>query len=62
MKRRPGIDPATLIPVGLPSLRDFLQKYVDVGFSKFVVRPAETPRSWPEELDRLADGVLTLQT
>jgi probable F420-dependent oxidoreductase len=62
MKRRPGIDPATLIPVGLPSLRDFLQKYVDVGFSKFVVRPAETPRSWPEELDRLADGVLALQT
>jgi probable F420-dependent oxidoreductase len=61
-KRRPGADPTTLIPVGLPALRDLLQRYIDVGFSKFVVRPAETPADWPEELDRLAAGVLALQT
>jgi probable F420-dependent oxidoreductase len=61
-RRRPGIDAATLLPVGYPALRDMLQRYIDIGFSKFVVRPAETPRSWPDELDRLAAGVLSLQT
>jgi hypothetical protein len=38
-----------------------LERYIDVGFSKFVVRPAEPPRSWRAELDQLADGVLSLQ-
>ena len=61
-KRRPDIDPATLIPVGYSGLREALERYIDVGFSKFVVRPAETPTSWPDELDRLAAGVLSLQT
>jgi probable F420-dependent oxidoreductase len=61
-KRRPGIDPASVIPLGYGGLREALERYIDVGFSKFVVRPAETPTSWPQELDRLADGVLTLQT
>jgi hypothetical protein len=35
---------------------------VDVGFSKFVIRPADAPGSWTDELDRLADAVLDLQT
>jgi probable F420-dependent oxidoreductase len=61
-KRRPGIDPTTLVPVGPAALRDTLRRYIDVGFSKFVVRPAEPPDSWEEELDRLADEVLSLQT
>jgi probable F420-dependent oxidoreductase len=60
-KRRPRVDPSTLIPVGLPALRDMLERYLDVGFSKFVLRPAEAPGSWPTELDRLAEGVLSLQ-
>jgi probable F420-dependent oxidoreductase len=61
-KRRPGLDPASVIPVGIGGLRDLLQRYVEVGFSKFVVRPAEPPRSWAAELDQLAEGVLSLQT
>jgi probable F420-dependent oxidoreductase len=61
-KRRPGLDPASVIAVGMPALRAMLQRYVDVGFSKFVVRPAEPPQSWTAELDELADGVLSLQT
>lgn len=61
-RRRPGVDPSELIPVGYAGLRDLLQRYIDVGFSKFVVRPAETPVNWPTELERLADGVLSLQT
>jgi len=39
-----------------------LQRYIDVGFSKFVLRPAEPPGSWPATLDSLADDVLSLQT
>src|SRR5205085_2163242 len=61
-QRRPGVDPTELIPVGYTALRTHLERFIDVGFSKFVVRPAEPPTSWPEELDRLAEAVLPLQT
>jgi probable F420-dependent oxidoreductase len=60
-RRRPNLDPASVIPVGMPALHKLLERYIDVGFSKFVVRPAEPPRSWRAELDQLADGVLSLQ-
>ena len=61
-QRRPGLDPASVIPVGPSGLRDLLRQYIDVGFSKFVVRPAETPRDWSGALDELASDVLELQT
>ncbi|MDQ6673379.1 MAG: LLM class flavin-dependent oxidoreductase [Chloroflexota bacterium] len=61
-KRRPGLDPAAVIPVGMPGVRRMLERYIDVGFSKFVVRPGQTPESWPAELEQLAEGVLPLQT
>ena len=57
-----NLDPASVIPVGMGGLRDLLQRYIDVGFSKFVVRPAETPAHWPEALEELANGALQLQT
>jgi probable F420-dependent oxidoreductase len=60
-KRRPGVDPRELVPVGRNALGELLERYIDVGFSKFVVRPAETPAHWPDELDWLADAVLGLQ-
>jgi probable F420-dependent oxidoreductase len=61
-QRRPNLDPAAVIPVGMDGLRELLRRYIDVGFSKFVVRPAETPTSWPTALHELADGALALQT
>jgi len=61
-KRRPGLDPAALIPVGMTGVREMLERYIDVGFSKFVLRPGDAPDSWPSELDELAAGVLALQT
>jgi probable F420-dependent oxidoreductase len=61
-QRRPNLDPRTVIPVGTDGLRDLLGQYIDVGFSKFVVRPAETPSAWPAVLDELAVGALSLQT
>jgi probable F420-dependent oxidoreductase len=51
-----------LMPVGLPALRQLIERFTAVGFSKFVVRPAVTPASWREELEALAGAVGDLQT
>jgi probable F420-dependent oxidoreductase len=39
-RRRPGVDPATLLPRTWAELRARIEAYVNVGLSKFVVRPA----------------------
>ena len=69
------IDPATartmaarrprsveLTPVGLPALRKLLEQFIAVGFSKFVVRPLVTPKSWRAELGGPGHAVGDLQT
>ena len=69
------IDPATarlmiarrprsveLTPVGWPALRERLEGFIAVGFSKFVVRPIAVPASWRAELEALAGAVGDLQT
>ena len=58
---RKGVDPEQVIPVGIPGLRTMLEGFLDVGFSKFVVRPLGEPDSWRSELESLATGVLDLQ-
>lgn len=60
--RRPDAEVAELIPVGIDGLRELLGRFVDVGFSKFVVRPIEPVTNWRAELEWLAEGVLDLQT
>jgi probable F420-dependent oxidoreductase len=72
---RTPIDPATartmtarrprsveLTPVGLPALRQLIERFIEVGFSKFVVRPLAAPASWRAELEALASAVGDLQT
>jgi probable F420-dependent oxidoreductase len=61
-RRRPGIDPAELVPSGLSGAADFIGQCLDAGFSKFVVRPAVTPQSWPATLAAMAEALLPLQT
>ena len=51
-----------LTPVGLPALRALLERFVAVGFSKFVVRPLAAPASWRAELEALSAAVGDLQT
>ena len=51
-----------LTPVGLPALRERIERFIDVGFLKFVVRPIVAPKSWRAELDALAGAVGNLQT
>jgi probable F420-dependent oxidoreductase len=72
---REPIDPATartmmarrprsveLTPVGLPALRERIERFIDVGFSKFVVRPLTAPPSWRAEIEALSAAVGDLQT
>jgi probable F420-dependent oxidoreductase len=59
---RRGVDPDQVVPVGIDGLRAMLEDFLAVGFSKFVVRPMESPGSWRAELEALAAGVLDLQT
>ena len=72
---REPIDPATartmaarrpraleLTPVGLPALRQLLERFLAVGFSKFVLRPVVPPKSWRAELEVLSAAVGDLQT
>jgi probable F420-dependent oxidoreductase len=55
-------DVRDLVPDGVPGLRGLISRFVDVGFSKFVLRPVVAPASFRDELHELADGVLDLQT
>ncbi len=60
--RSRGHDPQDLVPVGLDALRVHLQRFLEVGFSKFVVRPLAPPASWRAELEEVAAAVGDLQT
>lgn len=59
--RNPDADPSDIVPAGLPALRAHLERFCEVGFSKFVLVPAAEPASWDDELGEVAAEVLTLQ-
>jgi probable F420-dependent oxidoreductase len=56
------VDPRALVPVGVDEVRKALQHFIDVGISKFVLRPIAAPPDWSDELAELAAGVADLQT
>ncbi|MGN6692667.1 MAG: TIGR03619 family F420-dependent LLM class oxidoreductase [Aquihabitans sp.] len=60
--RRPGLDPAAVIPTGLDALRTRLVELTEVGASKFVVVPLEEPGDWATELGAVMDALGDLQT
>ncbi len=62
LARRPELDPADVIPVGLDALRGRLEAFTAVGASKFVVLPLDVVPDWTAELTALADAVGDLQT
>jgi probable F420-dependent oxidoreductase len=59
--RRPDVDPAALVPVGQTAIRDTVLRFTDAGISKFVLRPADEPANWTEELEWLGPLVQELQ-
>ncbi|MCU1690295.1 MAG: class flavin-dependent oxidoreductase [Jatrophihabitantaceae bacterium] len=56
------VDPSTLVPVGFAAVRDQLEAFQAVGFSKFVLRPTGFDGSWREELAALSGAVGDLQS
>jgi hypothetical protein len=61
-RRARGRPLESIIPVGLDGLRRMLEAYLEVGFSKFIVRPITPPAEWRGELEALAGAVGDLQT
>jgi probable F420-dependent oxidoreductase len=51
-----------LTPVGLPAVRALIERFLAVGFSKFVLRPIVPPVSWRAELETLSAAVGGLQS
>ena len=59
--RRPGFDPEHIVGVGPAGLAERIEAFIEAGFSKFVVRPAEAPDSWSDAVSAMAP-VLALQS
>ena len=60
--RRADIDPLELVPSGAAALRTLIERHIDAGLSKFVVRPAVAVASWEDEVGWLAATILDLQS
>jgi probable F420-dependent oxidoreductase len=61
-RRRPHLNPADVVPVGIDGLRRQVQRFIDVGASKFVVVPDEEPDDWDAELGEIAEALTPLET
>jgi probable F420-dependent oxidoreductase len=65
-KRRPDLDdPAELVPTSWDGLTATIERFVDVGTSKFVVLPLVEPggaEGWVVHLEEAADVLLPLET
>ena len=59
--RRAGFDPGHVVGIGATGLAERIEAFLEVGFSKFVIRPAINPDSWPAAVESVSD-VLALQT
>ena len=60
-RRAPGIDPHEIIPIGHAGLREQLERFVEVGASKFVPILVGEPDDWFAELEGVAELVLPIQ-
>ncbi|MFE3199883.1 TIGR03854 family LLM class F420-dependent oxidoreductase [Embleya sp. NPDC059237] len=61
-RRRPDVDIAGPAPTGWAATRALIGRYAAAGVSKFVIRPATTPRSWTTFLTAFAAELLPLET
>jgi probable F420-dependent oxidoreductase len=60
-RRRPHLNPADVVPMGVGGLRRQIERFIEVGASKFVVVPGEEPDDWDAELGELADALKPLE-
>ena len=56
-ERQPERDPRPLVPDGWDAAMRLVEQFVDVGVTKFVLRPATPPPSWPAWVNEFADHV-----
>lgn len=54
-------DRSDIVPFGVDELTSLLQRHIDAGMSKFVLRPMTVPDGWDTELDWLAEHSLSFQ-
>jgi len=59
--RRPNIDTREIVPIGYDAVVRTLERFIDAGFSKFVLSPADPVENWDDELGATAERVLHLQ-
>lgn len=60
--RRPPGSSGDLVPIGWSALRDRVDEWLEVGVSKFLLRPAMPPSDHRAELQALAENILPLTT
>ena len=60
MQRADG-DREDILPIGADEVRALLRRHIDVGLTKFVLRPMSLDDGWDAELDFLAEHALPLQ-
>ena len=61
-RRRPDVDPREVVAGGLDQAEAVLRRFIDVGFSKFVMVPLVDPSDWQTHLCEVADALLPLET
>ncbi len=61
VRRRSDAPVEDVCPSGGPALQRHLERFVDAGFSKFVLVPAARRAPWDEELETLANVALVYQ-
>ncbi len=61
-RRRPDLDPSSVVPEGIDGVRAVIERMAEVGASKFVVLPLVEPADWTAELEGLAAALFPLQT
>ena len=59
--RRGDNDLTDILPVGETAVRDLLQRHIDQGLTKFVLRSVDAGDDWRDNLEWLAQTVLGLQ-
>jgi len=59
-RRAPSVDPSEIVASGWNGLRELLERFIEVGASKFVPVLVGEPADWPTELQGVADAVLGL--
>jgi probable F420-dependent oxidoreductase len=60
-QRRPGTELSSVVPSGLSAIKDLLGRFVENGFSKFVLVPILPSEDDRKEMELLATEVLPLQ-